>query len=136
MGVADRSPELRLELLPQVVGSCGLGVLLIRAGRELLEREHTRFRGLAARANYLAADRPDIVFAAKEICRWMQEPTGLGVQALKRLARSLVGKPRLIFNYPWQEACAGEVYSDTDWAGCVLGLENLPVEAVSCWAVI
>ena len=64
----------------------------------------SHFRGLAARANYLAADRPDIQYAAKEICRWMQEPTELGVQALKRLARYLKGKPRLVFNYPWQEA--------------------------------
>lgn len=31
----------------------------------------SHFRGLAARANYLAADRPDIQYAAKEICRWM-----------------------------------------------------------------
>ena len=77
------------------------------------------FRGLAARANYLAADRPDIQYAAKEICRWMQAPTELGVTALKRLARYLIGKPRLVFHYRWQEACAGEAFSDTDWAGCI-----------------
>ena len=29
---------------------------------------HTAFRGAAARANYLAADRIDCQFAAKEIC--------------------------------------------------------------------
>ena len=36
------------------------------------EREHTRFRALAARANFLAADRPDIIYSAKEtvdVCR-------------------------------------------------------------------
>ena len=32
---------------------------------------HTSFRAAAARANYLAADRMDCQFAAKEICRWM-----------------------------------------------------------------
>ena len=36
---------------------------------------HTAFRGSAARANYLAADRPDCQFAAKEVCRWMAAPT-------------------------------------------------------------
>jgi len=76
------------------------------------------FRGLAARANYLAADRPDIQYAAKEVCRWMAEPTELAVVALKRIARYLIHKPRLVYRYPWQQACAGEVYSDTDWAGC------------------
>ena len=32
----------------------------------------TPFRALGARANYLAADRPDVQFASKEICRWRQ----------------------------------------------------------------
>ena len=38
--------------------------------RDLKEDEHTKFRALAARANYLAADRPDITFAAKLGCDW------------------------------------------------------------------
>lgn len=79
----------------------------------------SHFRGLAARANYIAADRPDIQFAAKEICRWMQYPTELGLSALKRLARYLIGRPRLVYQFDWQEACGVDVFSDTDWAGCV-----------------
>ena len=35
---------------------------------ELIGSEATRFRGVAARANYLAADRPDVGYAIKEIC--------------------------------------------------------------------
>ena len=35
----------------------------------LPESMFTKFRGWAARANYLAADRPDVLFAAKEMCR-------------------------------------------------------------------
>ena len=31
--------------------------------------KHTAFRAVAARCNYLAADRPDCQYAAKEICR-------------------------------------------------------------------
>ena len=77
----------------------------------------TRFRGLAARANYLSADRPDCQYAAKEICRWMSSPTELAMTALKRFGRYLIGKPRLVFR-PFQEARAIACYSDTDWAGC------------------
>ena len=77
----------------------------------------THFRGLAARSNYLAADRPDCAYAAKEVCRWMSAPTELGLQGLKRLARYLVGRPRLVWHYRWQEASHFDVYSDTDWAG-------------------
>jgi hypothetical protein len=79
---------------------------------------HTMFRGIAARANYLAADRPDCQFAAKEICRWMSSPTELALLALKRLCRYLVGRPRLVFRYPFQSAASIDCYSDTDWAGC------------------
>ena len=41
---------------------------------ELLEgEERTAYRALAARVNYLAQDRPDIQYQAKEICRQMQK---------------------------------------------------------------
>ena len=73
---------------------------------------------LAARANYLAADKPDVQFAAKEVCRWIQTPTELGVTALKKLARYLSGRPRLVYHYDWQQTHHIDVYCDTDWAGC------------------
>ena len=76
------------------------------------------FRAIAARANYLAMDRPDIQYSAKEICRWIAKPSTGGVLALKRLGRYLEGRRRLVFKYPWQEAQRVDVYSDTDWAGC------------------
>ena len=81
--------------------------------------EHTRFRALAARANYLAADRPDCQFAAKEVCRWMAAPSELSMLAVKRLCRYLNGRRRLVFSYPFQSADTVECYSDTDWGGCV-----------------
>ena len=34
------------------------------------------------------------------------------------LCRFLVGRKRLVFNYPWQRASTLECYSDTDWACC------------------
>ena len=74
-----------------------------KAEKEIPESEHTRFRGLAARANFLSADRPDIIFAAKEICRFMANPTGLSVEALKRMGRYLSGRPRLVYCYPCQK---------------------------------
>ena len=85
---------------------------------ELQTRHHTAFRGAAARANYLAADRPDCQFAAKEVCRWMSKPTEAAWSALKRLCRYLVGLPRMIFKYAWQDISDVDIYTDTDWAGC------------------
>ena len=37
----------------------------------LEEQQATEYRALAARANYLAGDRTDIMYAGKEICRHM-----------------------------------------------------------------
>ncbi len=84
----------------------------------LQQRLHTAFRGSAARANYLSADRIDVQFAAKEVCRWMANPSEQSWAALKRLCRYLVGLPRLVYVYKFQEAEKVEVYTDTDWAGC------------------
>ena len=76
------------------------------------------YMAVGARGNYLAADRPDVQFAAKEICRWMSSPTESGLTALKRLGRFLEGHKRLVYQYPWQDAHMVDVHSDTDWAGC------------------
>ena len=85
---------------------------------DLPQRLHTAFRGAAARANYLAADRIDAQFACKEICRWMSRPTEYSWQALKRMCRFLCGLPRLVYVYPQQSVEGVDIYTDTDWAGC------------------
>jgi len=88
---------------------------------ELDSHVATEFRGLAARANYLSLDRPDIQFATKEICREMAKPTEKGMLKMKRLARYLLQFPRVVLEYnPSVEECGIiDVYSDSDWAGCV-----------------
>ena len=66
---------------------------------KLGSREAREFRGLAARANYLALDRIDIQYAVKEVCRGMAEPTKRDVRKLRRLGRYLKGRPRLVVEY-------------------------------------
>ena len=79
---------------------------------------HTEFRALAARANYLAQDRIDIQFPAKEVCRFMSSPTETSKEAMKRMGRYLIGHKRMVYTYPFQRAEGIDVYSDTDWSGC------------------
>jgi hypothetical protein len=90
----------------------------IAEDQPLDEKFHTPYRASAARANYLAADRPDGQFAAKEVCRWMSKPSNCSWAALKRLARFFTGLPRLVYRYAPQKVEAVDVYVDTDWAGC------------------
>ena len=44
-------------------------------GREMNNLDARSFRAVAARANYLGLDRPDLQFASKELCREMAKPT-------------------------------------------------------------
>ena len=69
---------------------------------KLPEKSAREYRALAARANYLAADRLDIQYAVKEICRGMANPTVGDKRKLKRLGRYLKGQPRLVSEFGWQ----------------------------------
>ena len=85
----------------------------------LNEEDSSRFRALAARANYLSQDRPDIQYATKDLCREMSSPTVRSWTGLKRLGRYLLDHPRLVHEFRRQ----GKhdkliVWSDTDYAGC------------------
>ena len=72
-------------------------------GGELLEAAETSlYRATAARANYLALDRPELAFAAKELCRRMSAPRRADLLALRRLCRFLLGLPRLVYEFAWQ----------------------------------
>ena len=115
----------------QLIAECGLGeshtcaTPSVRASFSELEDDspldpkfHTAYRGAAARANYLSADRMDVQFAAEEMCRFMSAPTQHSGHALNIFCRYFVGLPRLVYCYAWQDVEAIDVYTDTDWAGC------------------
>ena len=62
--------------------------------------------------------RPDVIYAAKEVCRGMSSPTNLHQAALKRMARYVRSRPRLVFKFDYQSADHIDAYADTDWPGC------------------
>ena len=86
---------------------------------DITGQDATRFRGVAARCNYLAMDRPDIQFATKEVCREMSSPTTGSYRRLKRIGQYLKRRPRMVWKYKMQGARQViDIYSDSDWAGC------------------
>ena len=83
------------------------------------QKDATAFRALAARANYLAQDRADILYSAKEVCRGMAQPTKGHMKKLRRLARYLLEVPRVVWKFKFQGECDQlQAFSDSDWAGC------------------
>ena len=86
---------------------------------ELTGRDVTLLRGLAARCNYLSLDRPDIQYAAKEVCREMRRPVQGSLRKLRHLARYLISKPRLVWEHPYQAwPATTSVFVDSNWAPC------------------
>ena len=96
---------------------------------ELNAAEATRFRSIAALANYLALDRPDLQVAVSILCQKMSKPTQASWAKLKRVARYLKQHP--VLQYEFVESSGSgdgsrggggalrlDVYADSDWAGC------------------
>ena len=78
------------------------------------------YRTLSARVNDLTNNRPDIAFTAKELCQYFSKPTAKSVEKLKKCVRYLCHKPRLVYNYLFQDPMSQlATYVDTDVAGDV-----------------
>jgi hypothetical protein len=85
-----------------------------------MSEEDTRwFRSGAARANYLAMDRPDLSFATKELCRRMSAPVAADAASLRRVAKYLSDEPRMVYHFSWQSTGSFNAFVDTDFAGCL-----------------
>ena len=79
------------------------------------------YRGAAARIGYIAHDRFDLLYPAKECLRGMQKPTDVDLRQLKHIGRYLVGKPRVALVFVEQKNLKDPyvtVLADTEYAGC------------------
>ena len=65
--------------------------------------ETTGYRALRATANFLAIDRRDIVYCAKELTRHMATPATADWEKVVRLGRYSKNKPRVRLWYKFQE---------------------------------
>ncbi len=71
-------------------------------GEDEGEVSETLCRAIAARANYLAQNRPDIQFAAKEVSRLMSKPQAGDSKRARRLGGYLQDSFRIAFSYKFQ----------------------------------
>ena len=77
------------------------------------------FQSVAARFNFLAMDRPDLLYSVKELMRKMASPRAQDLTALKRVARYTIKHPRMTCRYPWTQLDSNiEVFGDANFAGC------------------
>ena len=91
----------------------------VEGDTELDSEEAYRYRSVAARLNFLAADRVDIQFASKEICRSMSAPRASDWGKVRKLGRYLNKFPRQVLWFRWQEPQTTlNAFVDTDYAAC------------------
>ena len=77
------------------------------------------YRGIAARCNYLAVERPELQFAVRESCSEMSRPTIGSWSKLVRAGHYPKGQPRLVWMFDLQILpTVMEVYSEANWAAC------------------
>jgi len=85
----------------------------------LPDGEAAVFRSAVMRLGFLALDRPDVQYSAKEAARGMAVPTIRHQRILKRCVRYLIGAPNLVWQWHRQRFPKEiAMKSDTDWAGC------------------
>ena len=79
----------------------------------------SHFRSLIGSLLYLTSTRPDIMFSASLLSRFMQEPSQVHFGAAKRVLRYLQGT----MDYGIMYKFGGDLnligYSDSDWAGSI-----------------
>ena len=85
---------------------------------ELNAEEHSQYRSITMKADYLAMDRPDIQWATRECAKMISSPTQGSMVKLKRLIKYLIGVPRMKVLLSWYNKTGKiNVLSDSDWAG-------------------
>lgn len=90
-----------------------------RGEQEMSREEASKYRAAAARLNFLAQDRSDLRYCAKECSRRMAVPVNHVWLALKKAARYLKGNPRMVYAFVWQDKQHSfDIFSDSDWAKC------------------
>ena len=79
-----------------------------------------RYQSLVGKLIYLTHTRPDIGFAVSMASRHMTNPTNIHMNAVNRILQYLKGTPGRGLYFKKNSNRGIEVYTDSDWAGCVV----------------
>ena len=75
----------------------------------------TKHRAFVARIGYLSQDRPDLKFAAMQVCCAVANPSASDLERVKRIRRYLVENPRAECLLHWLQSVDCEAFSDAAW---------------------
>ena len=90
-------------------------------GEPLNEEQAKQYVSTAALLNFITQDRPEIIYAVKEVLRASASPGEEDLRRLKRILRFLRSVPEVTVCIPWEDGGSrGDVLVtvDSDFAGC------------------
>ena len=128
-GIEYEADPRHAEIIAREMGVTGKAVTpIVKEKAEDAEKDmeeiaaelRTTYRSNTMRAAYLSQDRPDISAAIRELTQGMQKPLNHHWAKLKRLARYLNYKPRMVQKFPYQRGVSKyECWCDSNHAGCI-----------------
>ena len=102
--------------------------------RRIFLLEEKLFQRVAARFNFLAMDRSDLLYSVKELTRKMASPRIQDLTALMRVARYTIKYSRMTCSYAWAELDSNiEVFGDAKLCGMQLH-EKIHSGGVAMWS--
>ena len=79
----------------------------------------SQYRNIVGALQYCTITRPDISFSVNKLCQFMQSPTDLHWQAVKRLLHYLKGTTSFGLSFHSSSDLQLTAYADADWVGCL-----------------
>jgi len=86
-------------------------------GDLLCPEDSRRYRSIVGGLQYLTLTRPDLAFAANNVCQYLHAPTTTHWTAVKRIFRYIKGTTNVGLQFRKESSSAISAFSDADWAG-------------------
>ena len=103
---------------------------------DLPAEEATVFCGVAARAFFVSLDCPDLQFSVKQMSREMAKPMVGSWQRMKKIARYLVNRKRVIWHFNWPDKCRKSYTCGDSDCGGRIGSRKSSSGGVCSWGHI
>ncbi|CAL2280003.1 unnamed protein product [Prunus armeniaca] len=80
-------------------------------------KEPSVYRSIVGALQYLTFTRPDLAYSVNTVCQFMNNPTEVHFQLVKRILRYIQGPLHYGLTYSSSVPVSVSAYSDADWAG-------------------
>jgi hypothetical protein len=92
--------------------------LSVKSGESLKEEEASHYRSIVGGLQYLMLTQLDISFPVNKVCQFLNSPTTLYLEAVKRILRYVQGMVKTGLKFYQSSSLRPSTFCDADWARC------------------